>query len=103
MIFAVLAGGLPNRLTAVAVSDVAFMPTRSGYFKEPALIRYLSVTASVMTRVEAFPSLLSASSGSRPTRRRGPGAVIVDIAAMPGADQRLSELIRRCRDTGRRL
>ena len=40
MIFAVLTGGLPNRITAVTVSRVTFVPTRSGSFQEPALIQY---------------------------------------------------------------
>ena len=68
MIFAMLTGGLPNRITAVTFSRVTFVPTRSGSFKEPALIQYLAVTARVMTESEAFAWRSSASTGS-PTSR----------------------------------
>ena len=100
MIFAVLTGGLPNRLTAVTFSRVTFVPTRSGSFQEPALIQYLAVTARVMTESEAFAvalervdrlSDLSAEHEGEAVRAKS--AVIVDIGAMPGADRRLVDLV----------
>lgn len=100
MIFAVLTGGLPNRITAVTFSRVTFAATRSGSFMEPALIQYLAVNARVMTESEAFGlalervdrlSDISADHGGDSVRAKS--AVIVDTGVMPGADRRLIDLV----------
>ena len=52
MIVATLALGVPNRLTAIAYADVAFRPVRG--FQEPARIRYLALSARVLTEAQAF-------------------------------------------------
>jgi hypothetical protein len=100
VIFAVLTGGLPNRITAVTFSRVTFVPTRSGSFREPALIQYLAVDARIMTESEAFAvalkrvdrlSDISAEHEGEAVRARS--AIVVDIGAMPGADRRLADLV----------
>ena len=98
MIFAVITGGLPNRITAVTVARITFVP--AGAFTEPGLIQYLAVNARVMTESEAFAvalgrvdrlSDISAEHDGEAVRAKS--AIIVDIGAMPGADRRLSTLV----------
>jgi hypothetical protein len=100
MIFAVITGGLPNRITAVTFSRVTFVPTRSGAFREPALIQYLAVNARVMTESEAFAEALdrverlsNVSAGHEGEAVHARSAIIVDVGAMPGADRRLADLV----------
>ena len=98
MIFATLVLGAPNRLTAIAYADVAFRPVRS--FQEPARIRYLALSARVLTEAQAFSEALarvdrltdtSAENGGEMTRDKA--AVVVDVGSAHQADRRLAELV----------